>query len=78
LSLTQDSKSSRIDDRRSLKFASGECDGTMSVYAVLEHDDKEYISCAISLAEVPECEDHISDSLFKISVKVCILAHCCK
>ena len=74
LSLTQHSKSSWINDARtSLKFASGECDGTVSV---LEHDDREYISCAIAFAEVPGCEDHISDSMYEISVKVCILAHC--
>jgi hypothetical protein len=79
LSLTQESKSSRIDDaRKSLKFASGECDGTVSVYAVFEHDYGEYISCAISLAEVPGSEAHISDSMFEISVKVCIFARCCK
>ena len=39
---------------------------------------REYISCAIALAEVPGHEDHISDSMFEISVKVCILACCCK
>ena len=50
----------------------------MPVYAVLEHDDGKYIYCAIALAEVPGHEDHISDSMFEISVKVCILARCCK
>jgi hypothetical protein len=74
-----DSKSSRIDDARtSLKFPSGECDGTVSVYAVLEHYDGEYISCATTLAEVPGREDHISDSMFEVRVKVCILVRCCK
>ena len=48
------------------------------VHAVFEHDDGEHISCAISLAEVPGREDHISDSMFEISVKVCIFARCCK